>query len=537
VAGGRSFSQRFGAQMKAGLGLGAGIGAFGLLTDAARRAGEYMGDAIAGGVAEQAQIASLTGVLQANVKGWDGNTAAIEAAMKARSDLGFLDDDMRASMIRLIPVTRDVNRAFDLQAVAMDVARLKTIPLLDASNLVGLAMSGNTRALKQLGIELKTGATKTEILGEIMRVTAGQAEIFAGKMAGTVARVGNTWKEFQDDVGTGVVDALDKAATGLSYMEWRSKAADQAGGGFLGMMTLIPAVADAAGVGIEDYARHLVFNKAAQEGNTAVLTAAGDSMGELTAKYREVVGPLNIYATETDEASDATVALNAAAKDAKTAIETLGDAFDTQWARLAGIAQGAADDIFGPQIRATELAANGREIAAQRAIVASATATAAEKQDAKDRLLALQREGLGIQIEMAGRGELTKTAYATLISTLQTQALSGNEEIRTSAALALMELSKLRTAALNLPNSSFSILVRPGVDNRDAGGPVSAGTMYRVNESRMEYFRPDVNGTVLPLAPAGFGGSGGAPAIIRLEIGGRALMDYVDENLVYRRRI
>lgn len=38
-------------------------------------------------------------------------------------------------------------------------------------------------------------------------------------------------------------------------------------------------------------------------------------------------------------------------------------------------------------------------------------------------------------------------------------------------------------------------------------------------------------------AVAGGGGVGGQPAIVRLEIGGRPLLDYMDENLVYRRRI
>lgn len=44
--------------------------------------------------------------------------------------------------------------------------------------------------------------------------------------------------------------------------------------------------------------------------------------------------------------------------------------------------------------------------------------------------------------------------------------------------------------------------------NRAGGGNVSAGTMYRVNETRTEYFQPSMNGTVLPLGNGGAGGSG-----------------------------
>jgi hypothetical protein len=39
------------------------------------------------------------------------------------------------------------------------------------------------------------------------------------------------------------------------------------------------------------------------------------------------------------------------------------------------------------------------------------------------------------------------------------------------------------------------------------------------------------------LAAVAGGGSGGSPAVIRLEIGGRPLLDYMDEHLEYRRRI
>jgi len=42
---------------------------------------------------------------------------------------------------------------------------------------------------------------------------------------------------------------------------------------------------------------------------------------------------------------------------------------------------------------------------------------------------------------------------------------------------------------------------------------------------------------VTALAAVAGGGSGGSPAVIRLEIGGRPLLDYMDEHLEYRRRI
>lgn len=50
-------------------------------------------------------------------------------------------------------------------------------------------------------------------------------------------------------------------------------------------------------------------------------------------------------------------------------------------------------------------------------------------------------------------------------------------------------------------------------NGRASGGPVAAGELYRVNENRMEFFRPGVSGTVLPLAPPGTGMGGGGVTI------------------------
>lgn len=65
-----------------------------------------------------------------------------------------------------------------------------------------------------------------------------------------------------------------------------------------------------------------------------------------------------------------------------------------------------------------------------------------------------------------------------------------------------------------------------------AGGPASAGMLYRVNEVHTEYFRPNVSGMVIPLGPTG----GDSPVIIRVEAGGNQLLDYIDRGLKFRRR-
>jgi hypothetical protein len=203
--------------------------------------------------------------------------------------------------------------------------------------------------------------------------------------------------------------------------------------------------------------------------------------------------------------------VDAAAEMRRTVIASLSATvayWQAKWSEISALATGAAEAIYGPQIRKSRLSANAREQAEQRAILASHKSTKAQKKDAEDRLLALQQEGLGIRIEMAARGELAKTAYAALISELQKQAESGNDEVRASAALALAKLRELRAAGTGVPGFTWTPSSETGPPQAH-GGPVSAGTLYRVNEDRTEWFRPAVAGVVLPLAPGAGGGGGG----------------------------
>lgn len=61
-------------------------------------------------------------------------------------------------------------------------------------------------------------------------------------------------------------------------------------------------------------------------------------------------------------------------------------------------------------------------------------------------------------------------------------------------------------------------------DPKAAGGPVSAGEWYRVNETNQEYYRPSMSGSVIPM---GGGGAGGVTVIINAAtvIGDRAHLE------------
>jgi len=73
----------------AGVGLGAGVSAFGLFTSAVGKAQDALGDAVRAAAEDETSQLRLYTAVEQNAKGWDGNRAAIEAVLKSRMKLAF----------------------------------------------------------------------------------------------------------------------------------------------------------------------------------------------------------------------------------------------------------------------------------------------------------------------------------------------------------------------------------------------------------------------------------------------------------------
>jgi hypothetical protein len=536
MAAGEGFGGSFGGKVKSafgtggvvGVGVAAGMMAFNALGASIHGVIGFMGDAVNAAMEDEASQVKLRAALEANVKGWDGNTDAIEKVIKARMRLGFTDEEQRASLAVLVARTGDVTSALAIQGAAMDLARLKGIDLAAASKAIALGMGGQGRALKELGINVKDYATGTEILAAIQAKASGQAEGYANTTAGAMAAMQVQIDEATEAIGyrllpyvkklaeftrDNLVPAVDELGTSLDNL---SNNTDKEVDGIKGATNFL-----------HDFAAGLLFGDdaawsaaRAQLGLEAAVAKASVTMYGAAAQSRMLAADLaatgSAAAAATPQINSTTrvlTGLGDVADDVTTATARMYDKIKSTWSALSGIASGAASAIFGPATRAVAAAANAREIAAQKEIIASKKSTAAEKQDAKDRLLALQQEGLGIQIEMAGRGELSKAAYATLISTLQTQAKSGNLEVANAATVALQELARLKVGIIGVNVALEAHGAFQGVGKtyaRAGGGPVSAGMPYIVNEdtARSEWFVPNVSGTILTAAQAASQGAG-----------------------------
>jgi len=211
-----------------GFGIGAGITAWNMLGNAIAAAPQFLAETARAAMEEEAQIKRLSAALAANVRGWDGNIAAVEEQIDANKRLAFSDDEMRDGLTKLVTATGSVSKAFSAMRVAMDLARLKNISLEDASATLVKAFAGQMRGLKDLGIELKSTATDAEILAAVEAKAAGQADAFAASHEGMAKRVGDAWQDMQEDIGAALLQGADDAANAFAHWEWAVRKMNEA---------------------------------------------------------------------------------------------------------------------------------------------------------------------------------------------------------------------------------------------------------------------------------------------------------------------
>ena len=162
---------------------------------------------------EDASIARLNAAISANTKITEAQTKEMDAAVEARQNLAFSDDALRDSLSRLVPRTKDVSKAIELQAIAMDFARLRGVDLSTASDLVGKVFSGNTSILSRYGFTVEKGTTATQALAMIQKAAAGQAEAYGQTTQGALESIQIAIDNTVEDIGRVVLPILAEVLT------------------------------------------------------------------------------------------------------------------------------------------------------------------------------------------------------------------------------------------------------------------------------------------------------------------------------------
>ena len=147
-------------------------------------------------------------------------TGATEAQIAATEDyitktslaFGVTDDELRPSLERLSRATGNLQKAQELQTVAIDVAAGSGKSLEAVTNAMAKAAEGNTASLAKLGIGLSSAELKTmsmeQITAKLADTFENQAATKADTFQGKLDRLTIAFDEGKETVGAYILDAI-----------------------------------------------------------------------------------------------------------------------------------------------------------------------------------------------------------------------------------------------------------------------------------------------------------------------------------------
>jgi hypothetical protein len=187
---------------------------------AAAYAGKLLIDGVKSAIADEAAQAKLATTLK-NVTGATNTQikAVEEQILKTSLLSGKTDDELRPSLDRLLRSTKDITKAQELQALALDISAGSGKSLEAVSNALAKSAEGQNTALGKLGVGISAADLKTMSFEQITAKLAGTFENQASKQAdtfeGKMLRLNVAFDEAKETVGSYVLDALTPLLNGF----------------------------------------------------------------------------------------------------------------------------------------------------------------------------------------------------------------------------------------------------------------------------------------------------------------------------------
>lgn len=126
----------------------------------------------------------------------------LDTADNALVKFGFDNEEAALSILQLINATGNAEMGLEAFQTAMDLARYKGISLDEATRALILAFSGNSKILRELGIELDDHVSKQTVLEAAQRKLNGQAAAYAGTLQGQVDILRQLGEEANETFGS-----------------------------------------------------------------------------------------------------------------------------------------------------------------------------------------------------------------------------------------------------------------------------------------------------------------------------------------------
>jgi hypothetical protein len=176
-------------------------------------AGKLAIDGVKSAIEDEAAQAKLANTLRNVTKATDDQIASTEEYILQTSlATGVADDELRPSLDRLTRATKDLDKAQQLQTLALDIAAGSGKSLQAVTESLSKAQEGNLAGLSRLGVGLDKAELKTLTFDQITAKLAGTFENQASKQAdtfqGKLARLTVAFDEGKETVGAFILDAI-----------------------------------------------------------------------------------------------------------------------------------------------------------------------------------------------------------------------------------------------------------------------------------------------------------------------------------------
>ncbi len=444
----------------------------------------------------------------------------------------FDDDVVAGSQAILAQFNLTGAQIRDTTPLLLDYAAATGKELPDAAGVLGKALLGNTRALKEIGISYKSTGDRSKDFENITKLLRKQVGGFAeeeGKTAaGQAAILSNQFGDLQETVGAALVPALRTMNDVL-------KPIVQAFNGLPEPVKTGTIVVGGLGAAFVLLAPKIAAAKALLADFSSTSKAGG--VGAAATNVSKFRGTLGRVAGFLGAAGPWGLAIGAGI----TALSLFGDNSEDA-ARAQGSFRAALDASNGAldeQVRKTVaveaenrgLLATARELGLSEKDVVNAILGDV---NARDKLAAATQRVLQKQVPYVNSGKAgavvidkQREAAKRLANGLDSLGVEFADQVeannrvqsalgKTSAKIDALQRKAARGVTLKIRpqitgNGTIIIGAQGGgrqlldVDYRANGGPVRAGQPYIVGEERPELFVPSQSGTILPSVP----GAGG----------------------------
>jgi hypothetical protein len=181
-------------------------------------AGKLAIDGVKSAIADAAAQEKLALTLKNVTGATEAQVAATEDYItKTQLAFGITDEELRPSLERLARATGNLQKAQELQTVAIDVAAGSGKSLEAVTNAMAKAAEGNTASLAKLGVGLSSAELRTmsmeQITAKLADTFENQASTKADTFAGKMLRLQTAFDEGKETVGAYILDAITPMVT------------------------------------------------------------------------------------------------------------------------------------------------------------------------------------------------------------------------------------------------------------------------------------------------------------------------------------